>query len=115
MSEDKSAEEEVEEFLGEDEQPGVSYVKPGYVELVLPSDKKQEARQIVKTISEWGISQRQRLFILYLLSLEFENGHLRDVFATACKDAHDNFELGKAPKKQVIVVDKKPKSKISLG
>jgi hypothetical protein len=37
------------------------------------ADEKQTCRDIVKEISNFGVSQRQQLFIIYLLAMELEN------------------------------------------
>lgn len=52
---------------------GESYVKPNYIETQLSKDKRLECRGIVKTINEFGVSQRQKLYLIYLLALELEN------------------------------------------
>jgi len=52
---------------------GESYVKPNYIETQLSKDGSKECRGIVKTINEFGVSQRQKLYLIYLLALELEN------------------------------------------
>lgn len=37
------------------------------------AEENQECRQIAKVISEYGINDRQRLFLIYLMSLEIED------------------------------------------
>lgn len=37
------------------------------------AEEKQTCRQIVREISNFGVSERQRLFIIYLLAMELED------------------------------------------
>jgi hypothetical protein len=37
------------------------------------AEEKEICRKIVREISNFGVSQRQQLFIIYLMSLELEN------------------------------------------
>lgn len=39
------------------------------------AEEKTAARQIVNEISQFGVSQRQLMFIIYLLSMELEDVH----------------------------------------
>jgi len=48
-------------------------IKPNYIETQLSKDKRKECRDIVRTINEYGISQRQKLYIIWALSLELED------------------------------------------
>ena len=51
------------------------------------AEEKEAARQIVKEITQFGITQRQQLFIIYLLATELEDvevmqqltAHIRDL------------------------------------
>ena len=52
---------------------GEAYIVPNYIETKLPKEKRMECRGIVKTINEYGISQRMKLYMIYLLALELEN------------------------------------------
>lgn len=65
----------------------LSCSKPGYVETTLSKDKRQECRDIVKTIKEFGITQRQTLFLVYLLSLELEAREAMITLIQACAEA----------------------------
>jgi hypothetical protein len=49
-----------------------SYIIPN-IETKLPKRKRDECREIVKEIKDFGISQRQLLYTIYLLALELEN------------------------------------------
>jgi hypothetical protein len=61
-----------EDFLEDEAQEGVSYVKPN-LEMKLTPQKKQECREVVAAIKQFGVNQRQLLFVLELLALELEN------------------------------------------
>jgi hypothetical protein len=51
---------------------GVSYINPN-IETKLPANKRNECREIIREIKNFGINQRQILYLIYLLSLELEN------------------------------------------
>jgi tRNA(Glu) U13 pseudouridine synthase TruD len=55
-----------------DLEDGVDYIQPN-VELKLPAKRRNECREIVREIKKFGVSQRQILYLIYLLSLELEN------------------------------------------
>jgi hypothetical protein len=48
------------------------YIKPN-IEMELPKEKRQTCRDIVQEIKNFGVSQRQILYIIQLLSMELEN------------------------------------------
>ena len=56
----------------------------------LPSEKVAEenlvCRQIARTISEFGVNDRQRLFLMYLLSLEIEDSQKSQLVASVLKE-----------------------------
>ena len=53
--------------------PDQQYVQPNYIETSLTKERRNECRTIVKTINDFGVSQRQKMYLIYLLSLELEN------------------------------------------
>lgn len=59
------------EFV-EEEKEGVAYIKP-HIEMNLSDQKRHECREIVREIKNFGVNQRQILFLIDLLSLELEN------------------------------------------
>lgn len=94
-----------------EKEEGVSYIAPNYIETKLPKANKQKCRGIVRTINEFGVSQREKLFLIYLLSLELEN---RDAMLKISKTVGECQASIEAPK--VIVEDDKPQKKqILLG
>lgn len=62
-----------ESYLSEDAESGVEYVKPKYVELTLTKERKLELRALLKTLNDYGMSQRDKLFLMYIMSLELES------------------------------------------
>lgn len=50
----------------------VVYVQPN-VEIELPKEKRQVCRDIIMEIKNFGVNQRQILFLIQLLAMELEN------------------------------------------
>ena len=63
---------EWDSLLTEEAQEGEEYIQPN-IELELPVNKRKDCRDIVMEIRKFGVSQRQMLYIIYLLSLELED------------------------------------------
>ena len=62
----------------------------GQIESEKRAQENSLCRQIVKEISDFGISDRQRLFIIYLLGLELErHDHMHEV-VSAVKNIEDS-------------------------
>lgn len=76
------------QFLADQPEEGVSYIEPN-IEIKLPAHKRMECREIVREIKNFGINQRQFLYLIYLLSLELEN---RDVMLALTKAIGENRE-----------------------
>ena len=94
----------------DDVQEGEAYVVPNYIETKLPKEKRMECRGIVKTINQHGISQRQKLYMIYLLSLELENRDSMMKIVKVVSECKDTIEDSK------IIVDREtPARKILLG
>ena len=94
----------------DDVQEGEAYVVPNYIETKLPKEKRMECRGIVKTINQHGISQRQKLYMIYLLSLELENRDSMMKIVKVLSECKDTIEDSK------IIVDREtPAKKILLG
>lgn len=73
---------EWDSLLTEEAQEGEEYVQPN-IELELPVNKRKDCRDIVMEIRKFGVSQRQMLYIIYLLSLELEdNKTMRAIIKT---------------------------------
>jgi hypothetical protein len=90
---------------------GEAYVVPNYIETKLSKEKRQECRGIVKTINQYGISQRMKLYLIYLLALELENRDSMMKIAKVVGECKDTIEDSK------LIVDNQPTQgkKILLG
>jgi hypothetical protein len=85
-------------FLTDDTEAeeGVDYIKPD-LELKLSKEKRMECRQIVQEIKKFGItSQRQLMYLIYLLSLEIEDIDTMKTITSAIKEGRK--ELGEEKK-----------------
>lgn len=85
------------------------YIEPN-IEFQLSKEKRQACRDIVKEIKKFGVSQRQLLFLIQLLSLELENQSIMKELvgvigakreSVPLEKSEDHFELKK--KKQLIL------------
>jgi uncharacterized protein YfkK (UPF0435 family) len=85
-------------------------IKPNKIEVELSKEKKDICRQIVKEINNFGVSQRQKLFIVELLALEMENREALLVLGEACKTARESLN-----KSILNPEDKKEKKKLIIG
>ena len=90
---------------------GEAYVVPNYIETKLSKDKRLQCRGIVKTINDYGVSQRMKLYLIYLLALELENRDSMMKIAKVVGECKDTIEDSK------IVVDNQATQgkKILLG
>jgi len=86
-----------------------AYVVPNYIETKLSKEKRQECRSIVKTINQYGISQRMKLYLIYLLSLELENRDSMMKITRVVGECKDTIEDSK------LIVDNQQNKKILLG
>ena len=60
-------------------------IKPN-IEMELSAEKRQTVREILKEIKNFGVSQRQMVYLIYCLSLELENNEfMRDLVAVVGK------------------------------
>lgn len=107
MSDDKETNVESDFLVDEDKaDPNQQYIKPNYIETTLSKEKKMECREIVRVINEYGVSQRQKMFIVYLLSLELEDMRLVKGIAKLVGEVQNSIQDGK------IIVEETPKKKI---
>ena len=84
------------EFLTESDQTesGVSYISPN-IEAKLPPAKRLECRKIIREIKDFGISQRQMLYTIYLLALELEDAETMQALVKAVGENRDKFPVSK--------------------
>jgi hypothetical protein len=70
---------------------GVGYIKPN-IELKLPAAKRNECRDIVREIKNFGVrGQRQILYLIYLLALEVEDPSTMKALVDACKEGRKDL------------------------
>jgi hypothetical protein len=87
-----------------------AYVVPNYIETKLSKEKRLECRGIVKTINEYGVSQRMKLYLIYLLALELENRDSMLKIAKIVGECKDSIEDSK-----LILENKEPAKKLIVG
>ena len=88
------SESEAKDFLidPEDAVEGEGYIKPS-IEVALAANKRQECREILQEIKTFGISQRQTVYLIYLLALEIENLDLMKGITSLIGEQRDNVPL----------------------
>jgi len=105
--EDQSNLEKFETYLEDEATEGVEYIKPKYVELSLSKERKQELRALLRTLNEYGMSQRDRLFLIYIMSLEVESreGMLALVEGVSKADEHISKTNFKSPARPGLIMN----------
>jgi len=73
---------------------GEEYIQPN-IEIELPVMKRQACRDIVLEIKKFGISQRQTLYLIYLLSLELEDNATMKAIAKVIGENRKNVPVSK--------------------
>lgn len=79
----------------EDSQEG--FVKPN-IEYQLSKEKRQIVRDILLEIRKFGVSQRQILFLIYLLALELENQDAMKAIVAAVGENREKIPLDRIEK-----------------
>jgi hypothetical protein len=77
----------------EEEQENIVYVEPN-IEHELPKDKRQTCREILKEIKEFGVNQRQILFLIHLLAMELENREAMRAISKTVGDVRKEIPVG---------------------
>jgi hypothetical protein len=72
-----------------------AYVVPNYIETKLSKERRLQCRGIVKTINDFGVSQRMKLYLIYLLALELENRDSMMKIAKVVGECKDTIEDSK--------------------
>jgi hypothetical protein len=83
---------EWDSLLTEEAQEGEEYIQPN-IELELSVNKRKDCRDIVMEIRKFGVSQRQMLYIIYLLSLELEDNKTMKAIAKAIGENRKNVPV----------------------
>lgn len=60
--------------------------KIGSTEIEIDAGEMLECRQIVKNLNNFGITEKQRIQLIYLLSLELESKDAMDIIVNAVKE-----------------------------
>jgi len=94
-----------DEQLQDSEQDAV-YVEPN-IEHELSKDKRQICRDIVKEVKEFGVNQRQILFLIQLLAMELENREALRTISKAVGDVRKEIPVGN----KLIIADQTPRAK----
>ena len=89
---------------------GEAYVIPNYIETKLSKEKRLTCRGIVKTINEFGVSQRMKLYVIYLLALELENRDSMLKIVKVISECKDKIEDSK-----IVTTEEKSAKKLILG
>ena len=71
----------------------VTYVQPN-IDFELSKEKRQVCRDMVREIKEFGISQRQLLFLIQLLAMELENREVMVAVSKACGETRSAIPAG---------------------
>ena len=87
-----SDEEKPVPLLADVAEEGVDYIKPN-IEIKLPANKRLECREIVNEVREFGITQRQVLYLIYLLALELEDREIMLTLTKAIGENRDNVAI----------------------
>jgi len=83
---------EWDSLLTEEAQEGEEYIQPN-IEIELPVNKRKDCRDIVMEIRKFGVSQRQMLYIIYLLALELEDNKIMKAFVKAIGENRKNVPV----------------------
>lgn len=72
-------------------------VKYGQTQSEKIAEEKLSCRQIMNEISNFGVSERQKLFLIYLLAMELENvEHMQELSAHVRDLSSDMFLIDQA-------------------
>ena len=83
---------EWDSLLTEEAKEGEEYIQPN-VELELPAAKRKVCRDILQEIKTFGVSQRQMLYLIYLMSLELEDNVTMKAIANAIGQNRKNIPV----------------------
>lgn len=89
-------------FLSEEKEENLNYITPN-IEIKLSKEKRQECRDIVKEIKEYGIGQRQFLYLIYLLSLELEDAETMKSLTKVIGENREKTPIDQIEKTRLIL------------
>lgn len=79
--------------MNEERQEEEVYVQPN-IDHELSKEKRQQCREIVREIKEFGVSQRQLLFLIHLLTMELENREVLMALTKAIGEVRNQIPAG---------------------
>jgi hypothetical protein len=85
---------------------GSTMVEPN-IEHELPKDKRQACRDILVEIKNFGVNQRQILYLIQLLAMELENGEAMRAITKAVGTHRKDIPVGNkliTPDKKTIIL-----------
>lgn len=92
----ESKKEAWEEFLVDSDEAAKenpeNFIKPN-IEAKLPAHKRKECREIVLEVKKFGVSQRQMLYLIYLLALELEDIGAMKAIVKAVGEHRENVPI----------------------
>lgn len=102
--------------MNQNDDENATYIKPN-IEFELTKEKRQECRDILMEIKNFGVSQRQILFLIGLLAMELENGDVMRSIVKAVGEQRKNVPIGPkiALPEGVQTVGKSIKKKLEKG
>lgn len=92
----------------EPEDDNAVFVEPN-IEHELPKDKRQACRDIALEIKNFGVNQRQILYLIQLLAMELENGDAMRAISKAIGTVRKDIPVGNR-----LVLPDSPKKKLVL-
>lgn len=93
---------------------GETYIKPN-IEIELSPRKRKECRDILLEIKNFGISQRQLIYLIYIMSLELESSILMKKIVDAINTHRSGVPLSETDKgKELLGIPEVPKSKLII-
>ena len=78
-------------------------MKYGKSEIDKMYNERTECRQIVSEIMNFGVTESQKIRILYLLALEIENNDLMKKISLLCKEELEKFNIDEDVQKNHII------------
>lgn len=106
MTKSNNKDNTLDKFLvnPEDADENATYVKPN-IEVALDKHKRQACRDIVLEIRNFGISQRQLVYLIYLLALELENTEVMRALTEVVGENRDKVPVeDSASKKKKLIL-----------
>lgn len=94
----------LETVLEDKVQAGVDYIQPS-IETKLSKEKRDEVHEIIQEIRNFGVSQRQTLYLIYQLALGLESREALVAITSACNQTREQVAVSQIvqPSKKLIL------------